>query len=272
MSLNQCKIEVGVEKFAENPFLPQGPVSLCVVSYKHPDIIAELAVFGVECVPTERAEWLPEPVCDHADMQVFGFGEGRVLLDKKNSFLTKRLKAHGLKVEFCTKDTGNSYPDDVVLNCFIVKDILVCNKNTADEKIMMFADKCLYNAIHVNQGYTKCSSAILGDGSIITADESIHEKTTGIIDCLKISCGHIELPGYDYGFIGGCCGLIDKNKLFFTGDISAHPDYSKIERFCKKHNTQIVFIRDKPLRDIGGIITIKENFASAISLNKNLAK
>ena len=74
------------------------------------------------------------------------------------------------------------------------------------------------------------------------------------IDVLLISPGYIDLPGLDYGFIGGASGLIGKNKLFFTGRLNAHPDYNRIVDFLQKNKSKPIFSnREQPI-DLGSIL------------------
>ena len=75
---------------------------------------------------------------------------------------------------------------------------------------------------------------------------------------LKIQKGFISLPGYDYGFIGGCCGKLSKNILAFTGKIESHPDYNNIKDFCRNYNVNVLSLTNDDLLDIGGILPIAE--------------
>ena len=104
--------------------------------------------------------------------------------------------------------------------------------------------------INVNQGYAKCSCAACSSG-VITADDSIFKTLCKQgINSLKITPGHVTLTGYDYGFIGGASGVID-GKLTFFGDVSKHPDFSKIKEFC-----EFDYFGDFNLTDIGTIFCI----------------
>ena len=75
---------------------------------------------------------------------------------------------------------------------------------------------------------------------------------------LKIRPGYIDLPGFDYGFIGGASFKISDTKLAFTGRLDSHPDAELITEFASLHNVDIVYITDKPAFDIGGVIPITE--------------
>jgi hypothetical protein len=58
-----------------------------------------------------------------------------------------------------------------------------------------------------------------------------------------------------YGFIGGCCGKIEDEFVFY-GDITEHPDFEKIYNFINDRNIKIKWF-DFPLEDIGSILTVK---------------
>ena len=78
------------------------------------------------------------------------------------------------------------------------------------------------------------------------------------MQALKIRDGFIELPGYNYGFIGGACGLISPYKLAFAGDVTRHPDYLAIKTFLHSQKVEAICLHDGNLFDIGGILPIME--------------
>ena len=82
--------------------------------------------------------------------------------------------------------------------------------------------------IPVKQGYAKCSLCIVSENAVITADEGLaYTLCRAGLDVLKIIPGCIRLPGYGYGFIGGCCGKLDAATMAFAGDPLTHPDGKK---------------------------------------------
>ena len=95
------------------------------------------------------------------------------------------------------------------------------------------------------------SGFLVADGSMIIAYKESFEKYN--IEVLAIRPGYIALPGYDYGFIGGCSGLLKKNLLVFNGNISLHPDSDSILSFCKNHGTDVYSLSKGVLTDIGTI-------------------
>ena len=76
------------------------------------------------------------------------------------------------------------------------------------------------------------------------------------IDVLKISAGHIMLDGYDYGFIGGCCGKISSGAIAFCGDLKTHPDSDNICGFLGNYGIKAVSLGSGQLYDTGGILPI----------------
>lgn len=111
----------------------------------------------------------------------------------------------------------------------------------------------------MKQGYSKCSICVLSENAIITSDNVIHKRAVANgIDSLLISQGFIDLPGFDYGFIGGASFKISKNKIAFTGHLDKHPDKERIFSFLSLHNIKPVYITEKAVFDIGSGIQIVE--------------
>lgn len=113
-------------------------------------------------------------------------------------------------------------------------------------------------SVDVRQGYTRCSCLPVDERSFITSDRGIASALAGYdADVLLTEPGHISLPGFDYGFIGGCGGGIivsGRKTLVFNGDLSRHPDYKKIATFAEDRDIDIVFFEDCPLEDTGSIL------------------
>ena len=76
------------------------------------------------------------------------------------------------------------------------------------------------------------------------------------MDVLLIRKGYIELPGVDYGFIGGSSFKYNRNTLVFTGNIKLHPDYESIKSFAQNHNVELLSLTENTMIDIGSIIPI----------------
>jgi hypothetical protein len=153
----------------------------------------------------------------------------------------------------------HNYPYDCAYNVAYTGKIAFHNTKVTDNSITQILAQLHKGSdpiIHVNQGYTKCSTCIVDSNAIITSDRSIHNAACNhSIDSLLISPGYVQLPGYTYGFIGGASGLCS-DRIYFTGHLKEHPDYTRIEHFIAAHNKTIVFLSDLPAIDIGSIFFI----------------
>ncbi len=91
--------------------------------------------------------------------------------------------------------------------------------------------------------------------SVLTADEGIYRTLSGLadLDVLKVTPGHVELPGFDTGFLGGASGRVE-NTMLFCGDLSRHPDYYEIVTFIMSRGLDLKFFDSFPLLDVGSLI------------------
>jgi len=181
-----------------------------------------------------------EAVADHPDMFM-------VYDDKL--FLEGDVKLEGIH---CSR-LGEKYPETVKYNVAIVGSYAIGKKSALDKTLFKHLEG-KYDFLDVNQGYAKCSTAIIGK-KIITSDLSIYKACSGKIDALLIDEGHILLPGLNHGFIGGTCVAFD-DTVFFNGDITKHINYDAIKAFIDPLRISYV---DKPLRDIGSFIIIERS-------------
>lgn len=145
---------------------------------------------------------------------------------------------------------GEIYPADCRYNAVVVGKYIIHKQGVTDEDLLKAASREL---IDVPQGYTKCNVVVVDDEHIITSDEGIAKAVSGRLDCLLISPGQIRLPGFKYGFIGGCSGRVD-NQIIFNGNLSEHSDSGKIIEFINKRGLEVKYFTDWSLMDIGSII------------------
>ena len=150
---------------------------------------------------------------------------------------------------------GRKYPEDVTFNAACTGKYFLHNFSYTDENLLRAAKTMGMELVNVRQGYTKCSVAVIDENSIITYDEGIVKSCQKHpeLDVLKIEPGHIVLPGYDTGFIGGTCGRAG-NEILFHGNLSAHPDFEKIRDFIEERNLTCRWFPEFPLTDIGSIL------------------
>ena len=216
----------------------------------------ELQKRNVKLVFCPKDKNLYEAISCHPDIQLHIIDKSTVIVHKdfpKN--LIDELKDLNIKVFKSSKSLKDNYPYDIMLNALNIGDYFIHKLNFTDKNLLdLVKSKKLINT---NQGYTKCSSAIVSDKAIITSDTSIRDalRITDI-DVLFLPPGDIILPGLDYGFIGGTCGLIDKSTLAFFGDLSYYKHGEAVLEFLKKHNVNPLYLRKGPLIDRGSILSI----------------
>ncbi|MBR2869234.1 MAG: hypothetical protein IKB88_09280 [Clostridia bacterium] len=243
--------------YIKNPNLPTGEVSAVAISCEAIKAIDTLHLKGIKTYITEKNPILPEPVCSHTDLQLFHLFENRILIPNEHLYAGELNK--NFNTEQIGEKLGKSYPYDVRLNCKIIGKNIFLNKKTIAKEILEYAESNELNIINVNQGYTGCSICVVNESAVITDDESIFTAAQNFLnDVLLISKGSIRLNGYNYGFIGGCCGKLGPNKLGLNGRIESHKDKNSIIDFLNKHNTEIIELTDEPLTDIGGIIPLMQ--------------
>lgn len=214
-------------------------------------IIDALEREGHNIVPLAPFSALSHPVDTHADMLLLSIGD-TVFVHKDYEINLGGFKSI-IKVD---EPISNKYPNDILLNIAIVGKNAFCNTKYASKMVLKHLESNGYDIHHVAQGYAHCSTCIVSDNAIISADLGIVQEAQKVgMDALLISNGYISLPPYDYGFIGGSCGAFE-DKIFFCGSLKYHPDGEKIRLFCEKHNKTVVELFDAPLVDIGGMLFI----------------
>ncbi len=198
---------------------------------------------NVVLLPSEPS--LPKPVSSHADMLIFGN------IVQKDYYERNKELFEGYDIILAEEKFGNEYPKDVLLNAFAVGDTLFGRLESLSAKTKELYPK----AINLRQGYAKCSTLLFGNNAV-TADKGIADTLIRYgLNVLVIAPGHIALPGYDYGFIGGA-SFVYENKVIFFGNIEQHPDYIAIRNFINTAGYEIFYDRSSTLTDIGGAIVL----------------
>lgn len=220
-------------------------------------ILQKLERLGFKPLLLPSDERLPYPTRAHADMLLFLI-EKTVFCNeeyyKKHSSIFLTIKKYGYTVVPCKFEVKNEYPYDISLNQARLGRFIMGNQKYCAREILNFANANDYAYIPINQGYAKCSTLILNDNAIITADDSIVDAAKKLeIDVLKIHNGtnNISLEPYDYGFIGGATAVYN-NTIFFFGNVALHENSKDILLFCQKHGFSTNSLSKEKLADIGG--------------------
>ncbi len=213
-----------------------------IMSDERPDINENIKI-NYNLIPTDTINELLPFERRHADMQCLRINETFFVL-KEAVTLRNKLRSLGLNVVITEEDITDKYPENVLLNAVYINSMLFCKIDAVAGVVKDYCIKHNIKLINVNQGYTKCSTAVFKD-CFITADKGILNKLNeNGVEGLLIESGSINLPGTDYGFIGGC-SFYNNRTIYFTGDINNHPNAEKIKSFIKKRKVNIEILTDK---------------------------
>ena len=234
--------------FLNYPNLPINKVTDVAVNGRELDVIEGLKNLGITVYPISESDFIENKISSHADMNILYLGNGKYLgyeeiLPKEFTFVPES-----------TPEKPN-YEKSTKLNCALIGKYCIYNPKTASKNIPF--DN--YTLISVNQGYSKCSVLVIDEESIITADNGIAEmsKKTGL-NVLTVNQTEVSLKGYPNGFIGGIGGKLEKSILGIAGEIKYLSNNKEIIHFCRNCGVYIERICGGKIKDIGGIIPLKE--------------
>lgn len=242
-----------------NSFIPRNIGNTVIIDGRvSSEILENLKKMNLNIIPTIECKEVSEPISYHPDIVIHPINHNTlVVAPNVFDYYEKKFHGMGIKVIQGQTELGKDYPEDIAYNVGRIGNLAIHNLKYTDEKLKYYLKKENIEFIHVNQGYTKCSMAIIGEKSIITADYPIYKKLTRLgIDVLLIQSGHIELEGHTYGFIGGATGNLSKNDIMFSGKFDKHPDKENILNFLKKYRKSIIWLSNKKIKDIGTIISL----------------
>ncbi|WP_156136463.1 DUF6873 family GME fold protein [Candidatus Soleaferrea massiliensis] len=238
----------------ETPGLPQRKAGL-LLSQRYPP----LRSLGVELIETVRNGHLDEPVGLHADMLCCHLGGPRILVDRTDAPYARRLREYGFDTLPCRSTLGRKYPQDIALNALLDGRHLIGRLPFLDGALLEQAGRLGITAVDTKQGYAKCAVCMVDRDAAVTADSGLAAVLSGLgYAVLLIENGDIRLPGYSYGFIGGCCGFIGRDVMAFSGHLRFHRNFREIEAFFRRRGKRILYLADEPPLDIGGILPLAE--------------
>ena len=225
-----------------------------IMSDEKSEINESIARLGFEIIQSDNVEGLLPFERRHADIQCLRVNDTFFIL-KEAKRLKDKLLSSGLNTIDIDEDIAPEYPQNVLLNAVYMNKKLYCKADSVAKAVKKHCESNNIEIVNVNQGYTKCSTAVLDD-CFITADKGIFDAMSrNGEEGLLIDSGDIELDGVDYGFIGGCT-FYHKGKAYFTGDITQHKSFKIIKEFLSDRNIKIKCLSNRKLYDIGGFIVV----------------
>ena len=220
-----------------------------------------LAKLDIKTVYLPSDNRLALPVSSHSDMLVFKLEDIIVCntdYHNKNIEIFNQIKDYGYKILPTDFKVFSKYPNDISLNQALIGKYVVGLKEACEKSILEIIEKRGYEYLNIKQGYAKCSTLVLNEHAIISADKNIIECAKNIgCDMLKIENneGAIAINDYNYGFIGGA-SFVYENSVYFFGNLDLHPECKKIRSFCESHGFSTVSLDNDILYDVGGAIIL----------------
>lgn len=218
------------------------------------EILGSLQHRGFEIIKTPYNPRLLKGLNYHADMQIAKIRDCFICDPSLHDEYLKLLKGTNAVLKPGKAICDCNYPKDIAYNIKAIGKKVFHNFKYTDEVLKnQLSEETLIN---VSQGYSGCSICKISDSAIITSDKIIHKSAKdNNLNSLLISPGHILLDGFNYGFIGGASFLAGET-LYFFGNISMHPDYESIKKFCDDNNREFISLSEKQLSDFGSAITV----------------
>ncbi len=227
------------------------------------EIFNNLLALGYDAIRLPMCDTLPPAMSAHPDM-LLHYSEGRIITSRryyeKNRALFDKIAAEaGVTLILSDAAQEPRYPRDAIFNALSLGNNILLREGSVAREILLMAKENGINIINTNQGYPACTTLLLDEGHIITADMGIANSLARIgIDVTVIENGDISLPPYEYGFIGGASG-VDSGCVFFLGDIVTHRSYEIIKGKCSALGLRIISLGSGLLADFGGIVFIEKN-------------
>ncbi len=246
--------------FLKTSFIPDSDVSLALVDYRiSAELEESLITLGIELIKTVRCQELYEAVDGHPDMQMLHIGGNRLVL-APNVFdgMAPMFKKKGFAVTKGATWLVRNYPGNIAYNVLRMGDFAFHNTKYTDAEIVKELELENVKLIHVNQGYTKCSTCVLDSRTVITSDLKLSRILGKYgIESLLIKPGGIELKNLNYGFIGGASGLLSGKHIAFTGSLAALENSGKLMEFLKNRGFEVTALCEEKPVDYGSIIPLK---------------
>lgn len=246
--------------FVKNSFIVKRKLSLALVDARiTPSMEKSLGQHNIDIIKTPPCEETYNAIKYHPDITICKLNDNNIIVAPNvYEYYNHILPKYGFNIIKGSSTVTSKYPNNVQYNIAIFGNYALHNFKYTDNTILKYLNDNNFIKINVNQGYCKCSTCIVDENSIITSDEGIYNEVIKYkIDCLLIEKGYINLFELDYGFIGGCTGMISHNKIVFFGNINNHPNYIEIKRFINERNKEIVNLSKEHLLDLGSLIPLK---------------
>ena len=221
-----------------------------------PEVSQALRHRGFETLSVPECARLAAPLQGHPDLQVFILGRRACCHPDISTEFIKALESR-CEVILGSEPLTEEYPGDVAYNVACTGAMAFHRADLTPAEIKTFLAGGNIPLISVSQGYSRCSTLIVDERRIITADRGIHSAAIDAGgESLLVSSGSVSLPGYKYGFLGGASGTT-ADAVYLAGDIRTHPDHEAIMEFIASSGKELVALGGGPLLDLGSLLFVE---------------
>ena len=226
--------------------------------------ISYMKNFG-EVIVVPRDDRFESRTSSHPDLVLSIIDDTLIIDENAHPEIYKQLDALGVPYVVGNSKLSAIYPQDIAYNAVITKDFLIHKLDYTNPLLYMHSAYTNKKLIPVRQGYTKCSTVVVNDDTVITADQGIYRAVKDFMNALLIQSGHVLLGGEDNGFLGGASAGFE-DMIVFHGDLSQHPDFLRIEALLKASHKHLHYFKEFPLKDIGSVLIFD------YSVNENIER
>ncbi|MBU3928363.1 MAG: hypothetical protein KKB74_11200 [Bacteroidetes bacterium] len=207
------------------------------------------AQFDVVLFETEGITY--PAISNHPDVFMCQSRDGFLVASNFPEKAKKMFADYCIPIQYGNLSVGPTYPESARYNAVVTEKYFIHHlKHTDPELLRIYRDKKL---IHVNQAYTRCNLLALRDNWFVTSDRGIEKALMDQgLNVLYVDPISIRLPGFDHGFFGGTCGILD-DTVYFIGDLAYHPQGGEIRLLFEKLGYNISSLYDGPLFDGGSL-------------------
>lgn len=232
---------------------------LCIISESAPNTITEaIQSLGFEVLKAPAHPHLAGACQSHPDLSFFRIAPNTLIYAKGcDPAFIATLQAKGITMIAGETELQAEYPYDIPYNGIRIGQYLVHNLRYTDTKVKKMCQEENLTALHVRQGYTCCSTAFIREDLIVTADTGIYNalQQTGTVQALLVPPQKkIQLPGMDYGFLGGASGRMDDTHFALAGHVRYLENGKQIQDFLEKNDVQLINLTDQEPLDLGTLM------------------
>ena len=195
-------------------------------------------------------------ISGHPDIFIHSSDETIVIAPNSPQSLISFFKRNSIHFIFGKKKVGFSHPETSHYNVISTSTYLIHNGKFTD--LVVENNSRQKESINVQQSYTRCNVISLQNDVFITSDKGIYTTLTEKnISTFLLTPKSIVLEGFEYGFIGGCAGVLNQ-EIYFIGNLDYYLEGVRLRKIIKQQNYQLIELYDGPLFDGGGIVFIEE--------------